>query len=212
MTGPGAPLEHTEYINLDPAWPNARFATSLRERLGDRGTILVWSAFEAGILRTIADELTLLGTSEHALADWLRATALPPDAPGARIIDLLDLCREHYYHPRMGGSYSIKAVLDAIWRSAPEVRARFAELTGTEGNADLGPYAALPPLLINGVPQTVAEGTGAVRAYFAMVYGAERDDPAVSAAWRKLLLDYCRLDTLAMVLIWEHWRSRTRAH
>ena len=38
------------------------------------------------------------------------------------------------------------------------------------------------------------------------MFGAERHDAAVQAAWRQLLLEYCKLDTLAMVLIWEHWR------
>jgi hypothetical protein len=49
-----------------------------------------------------------------------------------------------------------------------------------------------------------------VRAYFAMVYGVERDDPAIRAQWSELLLEYCKLDTLAMVLIWEHWMRVTR--
>jgi hypothetical protein len=57
----------------------------------------------------------------------------------------------------------------------------------------------------------VAEGGGAVRAYEAMMYGLEREDPAARAAWRELLLRYCRLDTLAMVLIWEHWAAAAAA-
>jgi hypothetical protein len=36
-------------------------------------------------------------------------------------------------------------------------------------------------------------------------------DPAARAAWRELLLRYCRLDTLAMVLIWEHGAAATAA-
>jgi hypothetical protein len=105
----------------------------------------------------------------------------------------------------MKGSNSIKAVLDALWKHVPDVRLRFAELAGREGDPGEGPYAALPPLEINGVRQRVAEGTGAMQAYFAMVYGVERDDPATREAWSRLLLEYCKLDTLAMVLIWEHW-------
>ena len=51
----------------------------------------------------------------------------------------------------------------------------------------------------------VADGTGAMQAYTAMLYGAERGDPVIRAAWEALLLRYCKLDTLAMVLIWDHW-------
>jgi hypothetical protein len=43
-----------------------------------------------------------------------------------------------------------------------------------------------------------------------MAYGVERDDPAAVAKWSRLLLEYCKLDTLAMVLIWEHWARITR--
>lgn len=211
LDAPDAPLRHTEFINTEFEWPNERFAASLRAQLGDRGSVLVWSGFEGSILRSVADELTAVGSGDRDLAAWLNATGMPPKMNGARLLDLLQLCREQYYHPRMGGSNSIKAVLDALWKGVPEVRGRFAELTGQEGDPELGPYAALPALTINGVDQRVAEGTGAVRAYFAMVYGAERDDPDTRAAWRRLLLDYCRLDTLAMVLIFEHWQRRTQA-
>jgi hypothetical protein len=59
--------------------------------------------------------------------------------------------------------------------------------------------------MIGGAEESVREGTGAMRAYFRMAYGAEREDAAAVAEWSRLLRDYCRLDTLAMVLIWEHW-------
>ena len=42
-----------------------------------------------------------------------------------------------------------------------------------------------------------------------MMYGEERNDVGVLASWRKLLLEYCKLDTLAMVLIWEHRKRAT---
>ena len=51
-----------------------------------------------------------------------------------------------------------------------------------------------------------ASKPGAMIAYQEMMYGARRDDPAVRDAWRGLLLQYCSLDTLSMVLIFEHWR------
>lgn len=69
---------------------------------------------------------------------------------------------------------------------------------------------ALPPLEINGEMQEVVEGTGAVRAYFAMAYGLEREDETAKKQWSQLLLEYCKFDTLAMVLIWEHWQRITK--
>jgi hypothetical protein len=207
---PGAPLEHREFLNTQPIWPNELFARSLREAVGDTGTLMVWSPFEKSVLTSVADELSALGSGDHELANWLRQTALQTSTAGGRQLDLLKLCRAHYYHPAMGGSNSIKYVMDAIWKNFPEVRTRFTEVSGKIGDAALGPYTALDALIINGVKQEVAEGTGAVRAYFAMVYGVERDDAAAKEQWSQLLREYCKLDTLAMVLVWEHWMRVAR--
>ena len=208
---PGAPLQHREYLNGDPRWPNETFAQTLREAVGDSGTLLVWSAFERSVLNTVADELSALGSGDADLAGWLRLAALDLTPDGGRQLDMLKLCRKKYFHPAMEGSNSIKAVLDALWKHVPEVRSRFLELTGNPGDPELGPYAALPPIVINGSEQRVAEGTGAINAYFAMVYGVEREDPVARDQWSRLLLEYCKLDTLAMVLVWEHWARVTGA-
>jgi hypothetical protein len=39
-----------------------------------------------------------------------------------------------------------------------------------------------------------------------MMYGELKDDPASKESWGRLLKQYCKLDTLSMVLIMEHWR------
>lgn len=206
---PGAPFEHREFLNRDASWPNERFARSLRVAIGDEGSILVWSAFEKSVLNAVADDLSALGSGDKELAQWLRGVALKAGTEGSRQIDMLTLCRRSYYHPGMGGSNSIKMVLDAIWKAHPEVRDRFRAHTGKDGDPSLGPYAALAPEIIAGAEEEVAEGTGAMRAYFRLAYGVERDDPAAVEKWSRLLLEYCKLDTLAMVLIWEHWARVT---
>ena len=50
MAAPGAPLVHHEFLDREPSWPNERFARSLRDSIGDRGTLLVWSPFEKSVL------------------------------------------------------------------------------------------------------------------------------------------------------------------
>jgi Domain of unknown function(DUF2779) len=208
---PGAPFVHREFLNVDASWPNERFARSLRDAIGDHGSVLVWSAFEKSVLNAVADELGALGSGDRDLANWLRRVGLKAGTENARQIDMLRLCREFYYHPAMGGSNSIKMVLDAVWKASPEVRARFAAHTGRDGDPERGPYAALAPEIIAGAEEEVAEGTGAMRAYFRMAYGYEKDDPHAVEKWSRLLREYCKLDTLAMVLIWEHWARITRA-
>ncbi|MFN8651826.1 MAG: DUF2779 domain-containing protein [Gemmatimonadales bacterium] len=207
LRAPGGALEHREWLNTDRVWPNVAFARSLREAVGEEGTILTWSAFERTTLVTVADELTRFAVDDPGLGAWLLRVTGTKEVPGARLLDLHDLCRRYYFHPRMGGRTSIKVVLDALWAASPRMRARFAELEGREGDPSLGPYAALPPATINGTPVEVAEGTGAIRAYEAMVYGLERNDELARTTWSQLLRQYCRLDTLAMVLIWEHWMA-----
>ena len=63
---------------------------------------------------------------------------------------------------------------------------------------------------INGVWQDVHEGTGAMLAYQEMMYGADKNDLGVKEQWGSLLKQYCKLDTLSMVLIFEHWRRLTQ--
>ena len=205
IEAPGAPLVHHEFLDREPSWPNERFARSLRDTLGDQGSLLVWSSFEKSVLRSVAEELTALGSGDQELANWLRTTAVAPGVEHSRQIDMLKLCRAHYYHPEMRGSNSIKYVLEAVWRADPAARERFEQVMGRPGDAAQSPYATLPPVLIADEEQTVSEGTGAMRAYFAMVYGFEREDADAADRWATLLREYCKLDTLAMVLIWEHW-------
>ncbi len=123
-----------------------------------------------------------------------------------RIVDLHQWAQNHFHHPGTRGRTSIKPTLDALWRCDETMRAQFEEWTGLPADPSTDPYASLPPIEINGVLQDVVEGTGAVRAYEAMMYGVEKNDPVAKAAWRELLLQYCKLDTLSMLLIFEHWR------
>jgi len=48
----------------------------------------------------------------------------------------------------------------------------------------------------------------AMRAYQDMVYGRHMHDSACRARTAEALRRYCRLDTLAQVIVWEHWRTR----
>jgi hypothetical protein len=111
----------------------------------------------------------------------------------------------------MKGRTSIKVVLDALWRSDPALRAQFEALSGLKADPGRDLYTSLPPVEINGVMQDVHEGTGAMRAYEEMMYGADRKIVEIRNRWAGLLKQYCKLDTLSMVLILEHWRRVVRS-
>jgi hypothetical protein len=201
IESPGAVPSHSEWLNNDDTWPNADFAVSLRKQIGDRGSVLTWAHHEATTMRQIAALLGEFNREQPGLSKWLGQTV-----DGGRILDLNDLTRSSFFYPGMGGRTSIKVVLDTLWKADPAMREQFTELTGREGDETMGPYVSLPPIGIAGVPQDVHEGTGAMRAYQEMMYGEHRNDDAARDGWSQLLKQYCELDTLAMVLIWEYWR------
>ena len=203
VDSPGAPPRHTEWLNAADEWPNMTFARSLRDVIGESDTVLAWSPFERSQLNEIAREHPQFVPRDESLENWVDGLTR------SRIFDLHTCAVDQYYHPGMGGRTSIKVVLDALWKSDAAMRDQLKSWTGRDVPATQDPYHALPPLEIDGVRQDVREGTGAMRAYEAMMYGAEKNDPDAKAKWRKLLLQYCELDTLSMVLIFEYWRRAT---
>ena len=178
LDAPGAPLRHLEWINSDRSWPNAAFARSVARAIGSSGTVLTWSPFESSILKTVRDELTERGLLDAELARLLALVDGTESGSSARVLDMHRLAATEYFHVGMGGRTSIKVVLDALWRSDADMRSQFFALTGKRGDPETGPYAALEPLVIAGVEQEVAEGTGAIRAYEALMFGAERRSSA----------------------------------
>jgi hypothetical protein len=169
--------------------------------LGDGGTVLAWATHESTTLRQIADQLAARGWGDDDLHRWLRAMA-----DKGRIVDMNAMTVNHYFHPAMRGQTSLKVVADAIWRSAPALRQRFAGLLGIPVDGAQSLYKTLGSLPVGAQLFSVQNGTEALHAYERMVQVAALGD-AEFQAWRQLLLQYCRLDTLAMVLVWEHWRS-----
>ena len=203
VAAPGAAPLHSEWLNAEPRWPNEEFARTLRAAIGDSGSVLTWSSFEGTTLETVAGELPQFGVNDPELAVWLA------DVKARRIVDLHQWAQRDFHHPGTRGRTSIKPMLDAIWRCDDTMRAVFEQWTGRRADPDADPYSSLPGIEINEVPQDVHEGTGAIRAYEAMMYGVEKNDPVAKAQWRELLLQYCKLDTLSMVLIFEYWKRLT---
>ena len=214
---PGGPFEHREWLFLEPGWPNAEFARALRAAVGDEGTILTWAHHEASVLTDIARDLATIDAGDADLAAWLAAAVRPLDVDVAeswrdgRMLDLCKLTKAAFYHPGMQGWNGIKSVLGALWSTDPALRAQHTTLMGRDASADQSPYASLPPVEVSGRPEEIREGTAAMRAYERIQFDAALRDGAAREAWGALLLEYCKLDTAAMVLIWEHWRRAVAA-
>lgn len=201
LNAPGAEPTHTEWINLGETYPNFAFAESLMNHLGSTGTVYMWATHENSILKQIRAQMDD-NYNNPQLQDWLDWIT------DSRLVDMNDLTLKHYFHPIMKGRTSIKKVLDAVWQINAELRKRYPEYVKEEDGVLLSPHKSLPPLEINGRDAFVNEGTGAITAYQSMLYGAQKDDVSAREQWKNLLLQYCKLDTLAMVMIHWHWQER----
>jgi hypothetical protein len=204
----GSNLVHQEWINVDEAYPNFDFARSLQNVINLGGTVFVWSPFERSTLSDVRRQLVSYGHEDLALSEWLDAMV----ADQGPLVDLCNLAKEHYFHPRMGGSLSIKHVLPAVWFESSKIRNHpwFAQYLREVDGQILEPYEALDPLPFGDdesheEAEAVREGTAAMRTYQEMMYGLHRSDATFRATKKELLLNYCKLDTAAMVMIWMHW-------
>lgn len=205
---PHAEPEHSEWLQTADTFPNAAFAATLRRRLGDTGSILVWSNHEQTVLRVIERQLIERGEGSSEIVAWIGDTLA-----GGRLVDLHRLATRHYFHPRMGGRTSLKVVADSVWQSNPTIRARLPQYLLATEEGQSSPYQALPPLTIGGRQMAVAEGRGAILAYYTMMERAAARATLEADQWRQLLRQYCGLDTMAMVMVWWHWCALTgRGH
>jgi hypothetical protein len=211
LDSPGGTLKHSEWINTDDAFPNFQFAESLMKCLGDDGTIFMWAPHENTILNAILTQMGERDYNNPALKKWLNSVIRDGSGNSDRPVDMNRLTVKNYFHPLMKGRTSIKIVCDALWKNSPQLRAQYPEYVTVEAGEVLSPYKTLPPLEIGGSLMAVAEGTGAIRAYEAMVYGLEKEDAETKEKWKRLLLQYCKLDTLSMVFIWQHWKRLAAA-
>jgi len=215
-------LNHSEWLNLKDAYPNLEFLLELRRALGDDGSVLTWSNFEASSLRAFRDQLAVRGLLDPDLSDWVDRLVGDAGELGStsRIVDLADLSRRYFAHPQMNGSHSIKAVLDAIWHDATHLWTNpwFGDFVIREGSsAPIDPYRALTLRGTTGITiiensgddlVNVNQGVAAMEAYQALLFGERRNDLAYAAKLKQALLEYCKLDTAAMVMVWMHWRHR----
>jgi hypothetical protein len=148
------------------------------------------------------------------------------------MVDLWDIEKRFYYNPLTKGSNSLKDVLPTSINSSPYLRDKYSQplkkINLTSKNFDdnhiwlkienesiLNPYKLLPPVfenwteddLINTLSEIegIADGGAAMTTYSKMQYTdmSQSEIDELSAA----LYKYCELDTLAMVMVYEHFKE-----
>lgn len=149
--------------------------------------------------------------------------------------DMVDLCEVYkmfYFDPHTKGSNSIKAVLPALLRRSQFLQDKYQSeiselglssknfppshiwLTVKNGEVE-NPYKTLPPVfenwsaeMLDGLLSDVENlnnGGAALTAYGFLQYTDMSEDERNRII--TALLRYCELDTLAMVMIWEHFKE-----
>jgi hypothetical protein len=92
---------HHAFLDLSGQSPLSSFVEALLQAAGTTGAVVVWNqAFEATRIRELAEMFPPHAKALNSIID--------------RMVDLLPIYREHYYHPDQMGSWSIKAVLPTL--------------------------------------------------------------------------------------------------
>lgn len=161
-------------------------------------------------------------------------TLVSEDSP-RYLIDQQRLVVKYYYSVHMGGSNSIKDVLPAVLNESEALKQIYTKPYSGKSLKDkvlyqidkqgkaINPYKLLDPVGY-GIPdeaddveielesgETISEGGTAMMAWARMQF----DDVPEEERERvfEALLRYCELDTLAMVMIYQHWerlKSKTQ--
>lgn len=93
-------LTHAEFLDMSGSPPMRALAEQLVTDLGETGPVLMYTAYEKGVLSGLAKRFPDLAEAIHAIID--------------RLVDLYPATKANYYHPDMLGSWSIKVVLPTI--------------------------------------------------------------------------------------------------
>ncbi len=150
------------------------------------------------------------------------------------MVDLHTIVKDYYYNPYTKGSNSIKDVLPACLNSSSFLKAKYSQSISTinlssknfpdnhiwlemEGDKVVNPYKMLPKLFENWTVEEldemlseidgIADGGAALTAYAKLQYQDMSDKEREEIT--KGLLKYCELDTLAMVMLYEHMKEIT---
>jgi len=212
---PGNYPIHKEWINLEQGFPSFRFAESLMDTIGADGTFLIWSQYEITMLKTIYEQYIKYNYHNIELLCWLEKM-IKNRTEENKYYDMNEAAINYYFHPKMKGKTSIKWTLPAVLQSyhSPDITdllINFEENLSLykkdENSVVVDPYKLLPAIDIYEKAETINDGTGAMTAYGDIVFGLHKGEIEKVESYKKALLRYCKLDTLAMVIIWKHWTS-----
>ena len=161
-------IQHHGFLDLSGVNPSYACAKALVELCGKQGPVFAYNAaFEKRVM--------------HELGAMFPDYAAELKAIITRVVDLLPIARNRYYHPSQHGSWSIKSVLPAI---CPDLS--YDSLHGVQ-DGGMAASAFTEAISLETTPERKQE-------------------------IRQQLHDYCKLDTYAMVRMWEIFRGANQLH
>lgn len=157
-------LTQQAFLDLSGKDPSKAFALELINACDGTSPIFVYNAaFEKTRISELAARFPRIAKQLLALNE--------------RIVDLLPIAREYFYHPAQQGSWSIKAVLPAL---CPDLN--YDDLEGVQHGG----------MAMDAFKEAIASQTTASR----------------KAEIKQQLLNYCELDTYAMVRLWSAFTGK----
>ena len=226
-----------EFLMSEPvAFPNFSFARALKRQLeNDHGTVFMWSPHENTILNRIVQQLVNTANPPPDAQELTSFMESLIKGGSRAMYDLCQLSKDSYFNISTKGSSSIKKVLPAVMSTSTFLRnyysqpiygaklgissKNFTNFTWWQLHEDgkpKEPYSLLTKygedlldekLLPEEDPDdlVIAEGGAATNAYARLQF--ETLSPDTRNKINQALLRYCELDTLAMVMIVQGWRS-----
>lgn len=222
-------VEHrADWIEEQPGeFPNFKFVRKLKECLEtDNGTIFRYHNFENSVLNKVAEQIRELQPEDaNELIDWIQTIT---NGGEREMVDQFKLIKNYYYSPVMKGSISIKNVLPAVLSESNVLKKIYSQpYSGlyikdkifycddpSTGNA-INPYKLLGKMA-SGLPdeekaeeivksdrEIIADGGTAMMAWSRLQFDDFSEDKRKNILHS--LYEYCELDTLAMVMIHQHW-------
>ena len=187
--------------------------TTLRDILFE-----IWDAPEPGNEDLKTFLMSLVQPVKDSSLQWM---------PSRPMVDQLALVKRYLYLPQTHGSNSLKHVLPAMLNASEALKTKYSQpiygkgkdipslnldertwITVDDTGVVLNPYNTLPNLAADLPPseqatmagmEIIKEGGAALSAYSRLMY--EDLTPAQRSAIEQGLLEYCELDTLAMVFL-----------
>ncbi|MGD8428029.1 MAG: DUF2779 domain-containing protein [Balneolaceae bacterium] len=186
----------------------------------DDGTIVQYSDFERNALKIIRRELIneeRVVSDADSLIEWIETVINRNDSSHQHPPYMADLSRQvrnFYYNCEMEDSLSIKDVLKSIMSMSDLLKEKYSEPYNSSNFDNIrwwqpnGKGGARNPykILVESGDSPIHRGTEAMVVYGKVI--AQRMKGERLNAYKKALLKYCELDTLAMLMIYQHWQNR----